>query len=205
MTPDRLFLFGYALAYFLGTFPTGWLIARYALGFDVTKRGSGNIGMTNVMRTGGKIPGLATLGVDFGKGLAAVAVFETLNPEAAPHHVLGAGLASLLGHVLNVWLKFRGGKGVATHFGVWAWFDVTLFAINAAVWIAVFALTRLSSLSALTGILALLIACFMAYGVSWISALAFSSVLFLFWTHRENVGRLWRGEEKKLAAKNEKR
>lgn len=178
------------IGYLSGSVPYGLLLARAAGLGDVRKIGSGNIGATNVLRTGNKTVAGLTLLADVLKGYLPVLVAAWAFGSAA---ALAAGLAALAGHIFPVWLGFKGGKGVATTLGVlfgWSW-PVALIA--AATWVAMFAARRISSLSALT-------AAVVAIPVSWFLArdefLAIALVaVVIFITHRANIGRLMRGEE----------
>ena len=182
--------------YLLGSIPFGVLVAR-AMGLgDLRKLGSGNIGATNVLRTGNKAAAAATLLLDALKGAAAVAVFARWGPDAA---VLG-GAGAVLGHLFPVWLRFRGGKGVATLLGVtlalaWPWGLAAL-----AVWLAAAGLTRRSSVAGLA-------ACTAAPLILWAAGrpeavvVVGALVALVWWKHRENLARLAAGTEPKIGAK----
>lgn len=180
------------VAYLLGSVPFGLLLARYKGAGDIRTMGSGNIGATNVFRTSGKTLGAATLALDAGKGAMAVLLARWLGSEWT---VAFAGAAAVLGHVFPVWLDFKGGKGVATTLAVYwaAGWPVGLFA--SFVWVGMFAVSRISSLSSLSAVLlSPVIALFFT------SAPVFVMTLFLgglvIQRHKENIGRLVRGEEK---------
>ncbi len=187
------FLFGYLL----GSIPFGLLFSWAAGAGDVRKVGSGNIGATNVLRTGKRWAALATLLCDGGKGALAVLFVARLHGEIAAAF---AALGAILGHVFPVWLRFRGGKGVATFFGVLlalAW-PVGLFAL--ATWLAVAAVFRISSLSALAAA-ALAPICLMLFGRPLDAMLALLLTILIFATHRENIRRLFAGREPRIGAK----
>ena len=120
----------FILVFLLGGIPIGFLISRYWLKIDIRQKGSGNIGMTNVMRVGGKLPGLLTFVLDFGKGSVAVLLAKTLIPalvidiEAQKIFLSLAGVIVVCGHVFSVFLRFKGGKGISTLFGVLAVLNV---------------------------------------------------------------------------------
>lgn len=184
--------------YLVGSIPFGLIVTRLGGAGDVREIGSGNIGATNVLRTGRKELALATLVLDAGKGAAAVLVTQALFSNDAITALAGA--SAFLGHLFPVWLGFKGGKGVATFFGVLlaaAW-PVGLAA--AVVWIGLFALTRISSLSALiAAVAAPAIAALLGQPLPITLLSAFMAVLIVI-RHHENIGRLLRGEEPRFGA-----
>jgi len=185
------------IGYGLGSIPFGLLITWAAGLGDVRKIGSGNIGATNVLRTGKKWAAALTFLLDGGKGAAAVLIAMALFGETG---ALLAGLAAVLGHIFPVWLKFSGGKGVATVIGVLlglAWPVALLFI---ATWIATAYLFRISSLSALTAA-ALAPAYTMVFGDLTKAAFALVLTVILFVTHHANIFRLWHGEEPRIGKK----
>lgn len=185
------------LGYAVGSIPFGLLFSWAAGAGDVRKIGSGNIGATNVLRTGKRWAAAATLICDGGKGAVAVLVAASLHGAVAG---VFAGLGAFLGHVFPVWLRFRGGKGVATFFGVMlalAW-PVGLLAIGA--WLAVAAASRISSLSALVAA-GLTPIYMMMYGAPLQAVLALVLAVFIFALHRENIRRLASGTEPRIGTK----
>jgi glycerol-3-phosphate acyltransferase PlsY len=186
-------LFGYAL----GSIPFGLLFSWAAGAGDVRKIGSGNIGATNVLRTGNRWAAAATLICDGGKGAAAVLLATSLHGVVAG---VFAGLGAFLGHVFPVWLRFRGGKGVATFLGIvlaLSW-PVGLLAIGT--WLAVAAASRISSLSALVAA-ALTPIYLMLYGMPLPAMLALILAISIFALHRDNIRRLAAGTEPGIGAK----
>lgn len=185
------------LGYLLGSIPFGIVITR-ALGLgDLRKIGSGNIGATNVLRTGNKGAALATLLLDAGKGAIAVLIARAV---AGPDAGLVAGAAAFLGHLFPVWLGFKGGKGVATFLGTLLALDWRVCLIACGLWLVTAAITRISSLSALV---AALLSPFVAYWYDgWPLALttAFMTVL-IFIRHRANIARIMAGTEPKIGKK----
>jgi acyl phosphate:glycerol-3-phosphate acyltransferase len=185
-----------AFGYLLGSIPFGLILTRFAGTQDIRQIGSGNIGATNVLRTGRKSLAAATLLCDMLKGTAAVLVAHYFY---GPDLALLAGIGAFLGHLFPVWLKFKGGKGVATYLGVLlalAWPAALAFA---AIWLAVAWLTRYSSLAAL-------IACAATPAVLWLNTdlreaqlFALLTVLIVF-MHRANIARLIRGTEGRIGA-----
>ena len=188
----------FAVGYLLGSIPFGLILTRAVGGPDIRAIGSGNIGATNVLRTGRKGLAAATLLCDALKGTAAVllaAHFATLDAA------LIAGLGAFLGHLFPVWLKFKGGKGVAVYIGVLIglyWPGALIFC---AIWLVVAALSRYSSLAAL-------VASALTPLVLWLLGQPSTAALFLLlsallWIkHRANIGRLLSGSEGKIGAKS---
>jgi acyl phosphate:glycerol-3-phosphate acyltransferase len=187
----------FAFGYLLGSIPFGLLLTRAAGLGDVRAIGSGNIGATNVLRTGNKGLAAATLLLDGLKGTAAVLIADHFYGQGP---AMLAGLGAFLGHIYPVWLKFKGGKGVATYIGVLAGLAWQGAAIFAGIWLAVAALSRTSSLSALIAALATPVALAMTGHIEY-AALAAVMTLLLLWTHRANIRRLMKGEEPKIGAK----
>jgi glycerol-3-phosphate acyltransferase PlsY len=182
--------------YLLGSIPFGLLITRAAGLGDVRNIGSGNIGATNVLRTGNKSLAAATLLLDALKGTAAVLIAGHFAPELGPW----AGLGAFLGHLFPVWLGFKGGKGVATYLGVLialAWQVALIFAV---VWLAVAFLFRFSSLAALTAAVVVPIALYVLSTPEIAGLFALMS-LIVFIKHRANIARLLAGTEGKIGAK----
>jgi glycerol-3-phosphate acyltransferase PlsY len=184
--------------YLLGSIPFGVIATRLGGAGDVRAIGSGSIGATNVLRTGRKDLALITLLGDGGKGVVAVLIAKAIWGHDAD--VL-AGAMAFVGHLYPVWLKFRGGKGVATFFGVMlacAW-PVGLAA--AATWLVVFAVGRISSLSALTAALLSVAYAFLLHQRSAIWGLAIFTGVLIFIRHRANIERLLKGEEPRFTRK----
>lgn len=182
--------------YLLGSIPFGLLLTRAAGLGDVRKIGSGNIGATNVLRTGNKGLAAATLLLDALKGTAAVLVAGHFAPELA----IWAGLGAFLGHLFPIWLGFKGGKGVATYLGVLiglAWQVALIFAI---VWLVMAFLFRYSSLAALTAAVIVPIALYVL-GTPQVAGLFVVMSIIVFIKHRENISRLLAGTEGKIGAK----
>lgn len=191
MTTALAFIFGYLL----GSIPFGLLLTRAAGAPDIRAIGSGNIGATNVLRTGRKGLAAATLFCDMFKGLTAVLIAKHFGLEAA----LAAALGAFLGHLFPVWLKFKGGKGVATYIGVLAglyWPAALSFCV---IWLAVAAASRYSSLAALIAS-ALTPLGLWSFGMSATAALFLPLTLLLWFMHRANIGRLLNGSEGKIGA-----
>jgi len=192
MTAALAFAFGYLL----GSVPFGLLLTRATGGPDIRAIGSGNIGATNVLRTGRKGLAAATLLCDVLKGTISVLVAARYNIDAA----LAAGMGAFLGHLFPVWLKFKGGKGVATYIGVLIglyWPAALLFG---AIWLAVAAATRYSSLAALIASALTPIGLWF-FGLPSVAALFLLLTVLLWVMHRANIARLLAGSEGKIGAK----
>jgi glycerol-3-phosphate acyltransferase PlsY len=179
--------------YLLGSIPFGLLLTRYAGLGDIRKIGSGNIGATNVLRTGRKGLAAATLLLDGGKGALAVLLGQHWGPDSA---VLAGG-AALVGHLFPVWLGFKGGKGVATSLGVLLALDWRVGVIACVIWLIAAFLTRYSSVAALSALsLSPIVAWFIA---SWPIAAVALFIAILVWTrHHQNIRRLLSGQEPKI-------
>lgn len=188
----------WALAgYLLGSVPFGLVIAR-ALGLgDLRTIGSGNIGATNVLRTGNRPAAAATLILDSGKGAAAVLIARVLAAEDAGQI---AGLAAFLGHCFPVWLGFRGGKGVATFLGLLLALAWPVGLAACATWLVTAAVLRFSSLAALVAA-ALSPLWATLLGRPDTAALLMALALIVLWRHRENVARLRSGTEPRIGRK----
>ena len=185
-----------AIGYGLGSIPFGLLLTRMAGLGDVRKIGSGNIGATNVLRTGNKGLAAATLLLDALKGTAAVWIGSRFGETAA----LAGGAGAFVGHCFPVWLRFAGGKGIATYVGVAlgaAWQAALVFGL---VWFATAAVTRYSSLSALFATIA--VPLYFLWAGEIIAAIVFAALSALAWLrHRTNIARLLAGTESRIGSK----
>lgn len=187
--------------YLLGSIPFGLFITRAAGLGDIRQIGSGNIGATNVLRTGRKDLALATLLLDSFKAGLAILGFALLFGDR--NVGLIAGVFAFLGHCYPVWLRFKGGKGVATYAGLLLFASWKGFLVAAPIWLAVFFLSRISSLAALTAALLVPIgAWFLGETTFAVGVLAALSVL-VFWTHRANLVRLLKGTEPRFGQKKD--
>jgi len=197
MTSDAFLVVAFAFGYLCGSIPFGLILTKLAGTQDLRSIGSGSIGATNVLRTGSKALAVGTLLGDALKGTFAVVV---MGYYAGPNAAMLAALGAFLGHLFPVWLKFRGGKGVATYIGVL----IGLFwpaAIGFCVmWLAVAFATRYSSLAALVS--AFVTPLFLWwFGHPALSSLCVVMTLLMFYAHRENIKRLQAGNENKIGAK----
>jgi acyl phosphate:glycerol-3-phosphate acyltransferase len=188
------YLAALVLGYLLGSIPFGLLLTRLAGTADIRRVGSGNIGATNVLRTGRKGLAAATLAGDMLKATAAVLIVQRL---AGYEHALAAGLGAFLGHVFPVWLRFRGGKGVATYIGILLGLVPVAALAFGIVWLAVAAATRFSSLAALVASAATPL-------FLWFHGDPLTAQLFVLLTvllvimHRTNIARLLAGTEGRI-------
>ncbi len=187
-------LFGYLL----GSIPFGLIITRIAGLGDIRDVGSGNIGATNVLRTGRKDLALATLLLDsFKAGLAVISICLL----SGQHNIgLVAGLFAFLGHCYPVWLGFKGGKGVATYAGLLVFASWQGLVVGLPVWIAVFALTRISSLAAIVTAALVPAGALLLGETPFASLVLFALSLLVLWTHRGNIVRLMQGKESRFGA-----
>jgi len=197
MSFDPIYLLAVAGGYLFGSVPFGLLLTRLARLGDIREIGSGNIGATNVLRTGRKDLALATLVLDSGKAGFACLIFAFLVSTPAG---LIAGGAAFFGHCFPVWLKFKGGKGVATFLGVLLAASWPVGLLTCLTWLGTALLMRISSLSALVCAAAAPVLAY-AFGRTDVSVLALFLAVLLYWRHQENIGRLFKGEEPKIGSK----
>jgi acyl phosphate:glycerol-3-phosphate acyltransferase len=199
MPPDLVTLAtlgGLVLGYALGSIPFGLILTRFAGLGDVRTIGSGNIGATNVLRTGRKGLAAATLLGDALKGTAAVLIAKNLGEGPA----LAAGLGAFLGHLFPVWLNFKGGKGVATFIGVLLAFNLPALGIFALIWLGLAFTLKYSSLAALTASAATPLVLW-ALGVPTQAVLFLLMGVLLWWKHAPNIRRLASGTEGRIGQK----
>ncbi|MGC2409091.1 MAG: glycerol-3-phosphate 1-O-acyltransferase PlsY [Methyloceanibacter sp.] len=188
-------LLAFALGYLLGSIPFGLILAKLSGLGDLRQIGSGNIGATNVLRTGSKRLAALTLLLDILKGTAAVLLGAHFGQDA----ILG-GLGAFLGHLYPAWLGFRGGKGVATYIGVLLGLYWPAALVFCVIWLVVAAVTRYSSLSALVASAAT--PCLLVWNGEWrIAVLFLIFTVLLYWRHADNIGRLLRGEEGRIGTR----
>ena len=180
------------VSYLMGSIPFGLILTKIFLNKDIREIGSGNIGATNALRTGNKLIGYSTLILDIAKAIIPV-IFVKIN---YPDLIYIASLCAFLGHVFPIWLKFKGGKGVATYVGILFSINLLLGIIFAASWIIIFLIFRYSSLSSIVGSISIPIYILITDQIS--NAIFFGIMFILiFFTHRENIKRLKNKEESK--------
>ena len=197
MSTDAFLVVAFGLGYLLGSIPFGLILTRLAGTKDLRSIGSGSIGATNVLRTGNKALAAGTLLGDALKGTVAVVIAGTYG---GPNAAMLAALGAFLGHLYPVWLKFRGGKGVATYIGVLIGLFWPAAVVFCVMWLATAVTTRYSSLSAL--IAAFITPLFLWwFGHPALASLFVVLTLLLFYAHRENIKRLQAGTEGKIGEK----
>ena len=178
--------------YIMGSIPFGFILTKIFLKKDIRKIGSGNIGATNALRTGNKLIGYSTLILDIAKAVIPV-IYVKLN---FPELIYIASLCAFLGHVFPVWLKFKGGKGVATYVGILFSINILLGTIFVACWGIIFLIFRYSSLSSIIGALSIPVYLLITNDTNNVIFFTIMFVL-IFYTHRENIKRLKNKEESK--------
>lgn len=193
------YLAALAFGYLLGSIPFGLIFTRLAGLGDIRNIGSGNIGTTNVLRTGNKLIAAATLLGDGLKGTIAVLVVGHLYGQDL---AVVAGLGAFLGHLFPVWLKFKGGKGVATYIGILLGLFWPAGLIFIGIWLGMAVLFRMSSLSALTASLATPILLYFVFSQFQLAEMTLLMTVLLWAKHHENIGRLLRGEESRIGFKS---
>ena len=181
-----------AICYLIGSLPFGFILTKIFLKKDIREIGSGNIGATNALRTGNKFIGYTTLMLDVLKAVIPVLYVKFSFPE----FIFIAALSAFLGHVFPVWLKFKGGKGVATYVGILFSINLTLGLVFGACWLITFFISKFSSLASLIGSLSIPI--YVLFLDQKGNAIFFGIMFILiFFTHRENIKRLKNKEETK--------
>ena len=196
MSEPVIITIGLAFGYLLGSIPFGLLFTRLGGKGDIRDIGSGNIGATNVLRSGSKLLALATLLADALKGGLAVALIWRLGSDTAAYM---AGLAAFIGHLFPVWLDFKGGKGVAVFIGAIVIMSPLTGISFLAIWLVMAIAFRMSSLSAITAMIVSL-PLLMFLGESDTARYAALMVALSLWAHRENIRRLRNGTESKIGS-----
>jgi acyl phosphate:glycerol-3-phosphate acyltransferase len=192
----REMLFALALGYLLGSIPFGLLLTRFAGKGDLRQIGSGNIGATNVLRTGSKGLAALTLVLDCLKASAAILIAEHLFGREIG---MFAGAGAMFGHLYPVWLGFHGGKGVATFLGVLIPLLPIAAAVYAAIWLLLLLTIRISSVAGMAAALSAPICAFLVHSSLFPMLLGFA--VLILWKHRENILRLTKGTEPRIASK----
>jgi glycerol-3-phosphate acyltransferase PlsY len=192
-----------ALSYLVGATPTSFWVGKAVYGVDLRTVGSGNLGATNTFRARGWRAALPVVLVDVGKGFLPPWLFSRLDGAgAAWSWILAYGAAAIVGHMFSLWVRFRGGKGVATSAGVFLALAPWAVLIGFLAWAAVTFTTRYVSLGSIVAAAVLPVAVAFTPHEGGLGLLAFTGTLALFviWAHRSNIGRLMRGEESRIGA-----
>ena len=180
------------LSYLIGSIPFGFLLTKIFLEKDIRKIGSGNIGATNALRTGNKLIGYSTLALDIGKAVILLLIIKFNFSE----YLFASSIAVFLGHVFPIWLKFKGGKGVATYVGILFCINIYLVIVFIVSWLVIFTLTKYSSLaSMLSSLFVPLTSYFLLGDNNYYFYIIFSLLILI--THRENIKRLKNNTESK--------
>ena len=179
-------------SYIIGSVPFGFILTKFFLNKDIRKIGSGNIGATNVLRTGNKLIGYTTLLLDVLKAVLPI-IFIKIN---YPDYVFISALSVFIGHVFPIWLKFKGGKGVATYVGILCCINIYLGISFGLVWLITFLIFKYSSLASLVGSFSIPIINFFVFNDQIVFFFIIMFVL-IFYTHRENIKRLLNHTESK--------
>ena len=180
------------LSYLIGSIPFGFLLTKIFLEKDIRKIGSGNIGATNALRTGNKLIGYSTLALDIGKAVILLLIIKFNFSE----YLFASSIAVFLGHVFPIWLKFKGGKGVATYVGILFCINIYLVIVFIVSWLVIFTLTKYSSLaSMMSSLFVPLTSYFLLGDINYYFYIIFSLLILI--THRENIKRLKNNTESK--------
>ena len=180
-------------SYLLGSLPFGLILTRIFLHKDIRKVGSGNIGTTNVLRTGNKFLAVATLILDLLKGYLSVFITLSFNDSLVSY----SALICFIGHIFPIWLKFKGGKGVATYLGVILALSIKFFLIFGISWLTLSLLFRFASLSSMVSSLIILLYAYLLEDNNY-SLILFIFFIIILYTHKENIVRLKNSEENKI-------
>jgi acyl phosphate:glycerol-3-phosphate acyltransferase len=202
-----------AIAYLLGSLPTGYLAGRLVKGIDIREHGSKSTGATNVLRTVGKVPAIVVLGTDMLKGAAAIVLARDGLPAIAsfpdidlntwlPYAITLSGLAALLGHSRSIWLNFSGGKSVATGLGILLAMSWTVGLGALATFGVLLAASRIVSLSSIGAVLAAIALILVLPHPLPFQGLVIAGGLFVIWRHKANIQRLFAGTEPRLGQKS---
>jgi glycerol-3-phosphate acyltransferase PlsY len=204
-----LALLAIILSYLVGSIPAGYIVGRLFKGIDIRDYGSGNIGFTNALRVLGVVPGIIVLLADVGKGAAAVLAISRLGGlqtnALIPYLPALCGASAIAGHIWTVFLKFRGGKGVATSLGIFTSLSPLAGLVSLGVWIIVVAITRYVSLGSMLLCISFCVVVFVTSGeyIWGIRILALAVTAIVIYKHKGNIQRLIRGEERKFGQREQ--
>lgn len=195
------------ICYLLGSVPTGFIFGKLLRGTDIRKHGSGNVGATNVLRVVGRVPAAFVLAIDIAKGILAVTFVANIGDVSLDTHRLLLGLSVICGHNWTIFLKFRGGKGVATSAGVLIGLGLSIkglaivFAASLVIWLILFSLTRYVALSSISAALSLPVASIIFKQPREMIIFMAVISLFVVYRHKSNIRKMINGEEKKISLK----
>lgn len=193
-------LFSLILGYLLGSIPSGWIAGRWLKGIDLRELGSGSTGATNVLRQVGKGPALVVFLIDVGKGAAAVLIARALG--LGDWIQVLAGLTALAGHIWPIWLNFKGGKAVATGFGMFLGLAWPVGLASFGVFLLTLLLFRIVSLSSVLAAVSLPLLMIRFSGIGSYILIALVAMALVLWRHRSNLSRILEGSEPKLGQKD---
>ncbi len=190
-------------AYLIGAFPTSFVVGKLTRGIDLRQHGSGSLGATNAFRVLGWSAAIPVFIVDVMKGLLPTAFFPVWDEAAAPEWAIAYGAAAIIGHVFSIYVRFKGGKGVATATGVFLALAPVAVAIGLAVWLTVLSISGYVSLASILSAIIVPVVVLIVQGPGPAFALASAVALFVLFAHRANIKRLLRGEEHRFRRKTE--
>ncbi len=196
---ERSYFLYAAAAFICGSLPTAFIVGKRLKNIDIRQHGSGNVGATNAFRVLGKGPGSFVFAIDFLKGFIPVFIFSQSSHNTASYMPLAIGVFAILGHIFTPFLNFKGGKGVATGSGVLAASHPLLFIMAFAAWIVCFLVTKIVSISSVLAVIVLSVSAWVLSPGDSATYVLTALSLFVVWTHRSNIGRLIRGEEKRIS------
>ncbi|MBN8828484.1 MAG: glycerol-3-phosphate 1-O-acyltransferase PlsY [Sphingobacteriia bacterium] len=185
----------YIIAYFFGSIPFGFLISKVMAGIDIRKTGSGNIGATNVMRSLGKKAAIYTWILDSAKGVIAIQIINNFNFHGIPN-LYASAIFAVLGHIFPIWLKFKGGKGVATGGALIVYFSPIVGILTILSWALTFTFSRISSLSAIIACSLAPVYAFFFSKNDYLPLFCFVLSTLIIIKHYQNIVRLFKGQEK---------
>jgi acyl phosphate:glycerol-3-phosphate acyltransferase len=188
------------VAYLLGSIPSSYIVGRVTRGIDLREHGSGNLGATNTFRVLGPRLAAPVMVADMGKGFLPTALFPQLDGTGQWGWALAYGAAAIVGHVFSIYMRFRGGKGVATATGVFLALSPVAMAIAIGGWLVVLRVSRMVSLASIVAAAILVVALVLTEDRSEVLTLGILVATFVVYAHRSNVGRILRGEEHRFGA-----
>ena len=190
------------VSYAVCAMPFGLIITKVFLGYDVREQGSRNIGMTNVMRTGGKLPGIFTFLLDFSKSGVMLFISEYGIQDIGSDGITAIAFICVFAHTTSVYLGFKGGKGVATNFGAWLAIDWRISLVAMICWLTIYKIFKISSIGGIASLLVIIVLSFIFHGIGSYFVLSIILGLYITALHYDNIKRLLTGEELKMKKEN---